>query len=65
MRDLVTSSFVTLSLLSAAACTGQVSAASVTNLDVQFEPPRSIGTPAAELARLAGATGSQIKSERR
>lgn len=41
-------------MLVAAACGGDASAASATTLTAHFEPPRSIGTPAAEVQRIAG-----------
>jgi hypothetical protein len=41
-------------IIMAAACGGDASAASATPLSAHFDPPRSIGTPAAEVERIAG-----------
>jgi hypothetical protein len=54
MRRIVASCCLTYLVIVAAACGGEASAASAASLDVQFEAPRSIGTPAAEVARISG-----------
>jgi hypothetical protein len=43
------------------ACTGDASAASNPNLTAHFEPPRSLGTPVAEVARVSGAIPSKVE----
>jgi hypothetical protein len=54
MRRIVASCCLTYLVIVAAACGGEAAAASAESLDVQFEAPRSIGTPAAEVARISG-----------
>jgi hypothetical protein len=37
-----------------AGCSGDVSAASAPNVSAHFDPPRSLGTPLAEVQRVSG-----------
>ena len=59
MRRIVASYWLTSLVIAAAACGGEASAASVDNLNVHVEPPRSIGTPVTEIARISGPTGAK------
>ena len=62
MRRIVTSYWLTSFVIAVAACGGEASAASADNLNVHFEPPRSIGTPASEISRISAAEAKRIMS---
>jgi len=66
MRRSAALSSLTSLVLVAAGCGRDASAASAATLSVQFDPPRSIGTPAAEVQRIAGPSwaGSEAQAAR-
>jgi hypothetical protein len=52
-------------LFAAAGCSGDASAASSPDVTAHFEPPRSLGTPLAEVQRVSGGAVPKEKVNRR
>jgi hypothetical protein len=55
---------VIVMLVAVAGCGGDASAASSPDLTAHFEPPRSLGTPLAEVQRVSGRPVSKEKVNR-